>query len=1214
MKKSAVLRIFVLLGISFSIFIWINATLAAESIEGIYDKPEQNLYSNTKVDNKRFLMPIHTDYYHHIASPLEEDKNIIQTDNINISKNTSLQPASTATDYCDEGWAFLIEGKYDQAISSFTSALFYNSYLASAYNGRGWCYYFTEQDNLAISDFSKAIQYNSNYANAYDGRGWCYYRNHQIELAIADFSRAIQLDPITTDQYQGRAACYIYKGEYLLAITDLTKVLQLDPSDKWAYYDRAWCYYMLEQYSSAITDYTQFLGLEKNWPSAYSWRAHCYIGLNNYNLAIADFTSHLQLVPDNSWVYYERGLVYYKYLKNYSNAVADFTSALRLDPDFSLFCVKRAAAYYELGQYAQVIKDCTDAINNYPWGAEAFWRRGWANYKLGYNNEAIIDFNLSINKYSIYDEIKLSEMPLIDFSVSKKVIDITSIDSTKNITRGELCHFLVESLNLQSQGFDNKYSYSDVSNDCIYYSDIAIITSRGIMAGYPDGTFHPEWWLTRGEYAKIIISALNYPILPEYLADPVTDLDDHWTNPFCRAAINAGLVGLYDDGTFKPENVLELDIRGQLLAIIAPGGIVDKKVLWSSSDNTIAEVDQTGHVKGKSDGQVTITARMGNRDLISTCQVKVTVPKIASTVSVVIDNSPASQPQAGINEADIVFEVPVAPGISRFLAIYDLLKFDTNLKIGPVRSAREALSILANNYSEGFAHAGGSEDSMQLISQLPIVNLDEIYGSGEYFYRSNDRLMPHNLYTNTDLLKNAMNKRAGILVNSNTQFPIGSMSGGEAADNLSVKFTPQSNDILFNWNNQTYERYENNLPVLTEDGSKITAQNLVVIYTKQTPRYVTSLDEWVYDVDLVGQGDAGFYRNGLFWKCSWEKPVDGSISITKNGQEIKFASGKVWILIVPDSMAPLLYYNILGGLYDKTQLVQLTSSKAGSIYYTLDGSLPTNNSAKYTSAITVDVTTTIRSIAVDNAGNYSNVNTQTYEIDQPLRAQANRPVILSINSIIGDSKLVANDVVTLTFNQRLENSNGEAIAAIISSLSGTVFANRVNVTAAGGNNINTAVFKLTVLPGETIVLTSGNSIEIKAGQISNTLGMKNNEIIVFTIKDDVDECFIATAVFGSKYEPAVVLLRHFRDQYLLTNNFGTALVKIYYNNSPPIAAYIADNSFLKGVVRALLTPIIALVYLIYHPIVLVILFLLFALIMFKKQGNLENRTGVRRPS
>ncbi|MDD3041076.1 InlB B-repeat-containing protein, partial [Bacteroides sp.] len=81
----------------------------------------------------------------------------------------------------------------------------------------------------------------------------------------------------------------------------------------------------------------------------------------------------------------------------------------------------------------------------------------------------------------------------------------------------------------------------------------------------------------------------------------------------------------------------------------------------------------------------------------------------------------------------------------------------------------------------------------------------------------------------------------------------------------------------------------------------------------------------------------------------------------------------------------------------------------------------------------------------------------------------------------------------------------------------------------------------------------------------------------------IDECFIATAAFGSKLQPAVVLLRQFRDKYLLANNAGQKFVAFYYQNSPPIAAFIAQNKPLKALVRVLLLPIIALAYSALHP-------------------------------
>ncbi|RXT07015.1 immune inhibitor A domain-containing protein [Ammoniphilus sp. CFH 90114] len=82
----------------------------------------------------------------------------------------------------------------------------------------------------------------------------------------------------------------------------------------------------------------------------------------------------------------------------------------------------------------------------------------------------------------------------------------------------------------------------------------------------------------------------------------------------------------------------------------------------------------------------------------------------------------------------------------------------------------------------------------------------------------------------------------------------------------------------------------------------------------------------------------------------------------------------------------------------------------------------------------------------------------------------------------------------------------------------------------------------------------------------------------------IDECFIATAAFGSKFQPEVALLRLFRDQYLLQSSVGKAFVELYYTYSPPIAQFIANSEILKLLVRLVLMPVVTIVYVVMNPV------------------------------
>ncbi len=69
-------------------------------------------------------------------------------------------------------------------------------------------------------------------------------------------------------------------------------------------------------------------------------------------------------------------------------------------------------------------------------------------------------------------------------------------------------------------------------------------------------------------------------------------------------------------------------------------------------------------------------------------------------------------------------------------------------------------------------------------------------------------------------------------------------------------------------------------------------------------------------------------------------------------------------------------------------------------------------------------------------------------------------------------------------------------------------------------------------------------------------------------------CFIATAAYGSYLDPHVMVLREFRDKYLLTNPPGRIFVALYYKVSPPIAKFISKHEALRSITRILLTPVV----------------------------------------
>jgi DNA-binding beta-propeller fold protein YncE len=104
----------------------------------------------------------------------------------------------------------------------------------------------------------------------------------------------------------------------------------------------------------------------------------------------------------------------------------------------------------------------------------------------------------------------------------------------------------------------------------------------------------------------------------------------------------------------------------------------------------------------------------------------------------------------------------------------------------------------------------------------------------------------------------------------------------------------------------------------------------------------------------------------------------------------------------------------------------------------------------------------------------------------------------------------------------------------------------------------------------------GRYVEIRVTLQSFT-GEQSPFLYDLTVKpaEPVSRCFIATAAYGTPVAEEVQILREFRDEYLLTNPLGQALVGLYYRVSPPVAEFIAEHPSLKPIVRTGLVPAVA---------------------------------------
>ncbi len=143
--------------------------------------------------------------------------------------------------------------------------------------------------------------------------------------------------------------------------------------------------------------------------------------------------------------------------------------------------------------------------------------------------------------------------------------------------------------------------------------------------------------------------------------------------------------------------------------------------------------------------------------------------------------------------------------------------------------------------------------------------------------------------------------------------------------------------------------------------------------------------------------------------------------------------------------------SIPSGLYATSQTIEISKTGEGTIYYTLDGSLPTTSSSVYTSPITINNNTVLKVIAIKSPTEFSISENRSYIIG----ATHNLPVVLltsdnssfnSINKEVIDGRVAFNFIEkdgTVVINQYANFKESGKTSRGFPQLNGKIEADKV---------------------------------------------------------------------------------------------------------------------------------------------------------------------------
>ena len=258
-------------------------------------------------------------------------------------------------------------------------------------------------------------------------------------------------------------------------------------------------------------------------------------------------------------------------------------------------------------------------------------------------------------------------------------------------------------------------------------------------------------------------------------------------------------------------------------------------------------------------------------------------------ISMKIENSLEARPQSGLINADIVYEVEVEGGITRF---HVLFQSDLPEIAGPLRSARSSDAWIVPQWDSYLLYSGSTEAVRADLENAGIDKIPEEVDA-RIWQRVDWRYAPHNLYVHIADVPDVIGD-FGVTTDGwearTLAFEDTLTNETPTVTSITVPFPAQTS--IWRWDNvgrQFLRFQEEEAHTDRDSGIQIGAENVVVL--------------WADYYDFASGGKATLFKNGVAHEGVWIAQAGQPPLIeTLSGEVITYRTGKTWFEIVsPDT-------------------------------------------------------------------------------------------------------------------------------------------------------------------------------------------------------------------------------------------------------------------------------------------------------------------------
>ena len=263
--------------------------------------------------------------------------------------------------------------------------------------------------------------------------------------------------------------------------------------------------------------------------------------------------------------------------------------------------------------------------------------------------------------------------------------------------------------------------------------------------------------------------------------------------------------------------------------------------------------------------------------------------------AVMVDNdNKDARPQAGLDEAYLIYEMIVEGGSTRFMALFRNVETE---KIGPVRSSRHYFLDFVKENDAIYTHYGWSPKATADISSLKVNNINGIRGADSNIFWRERKFKGdwHSAYTSIQKIEERSAQKGyktetatkNEIKYSDEDIILTEQSATEIVLPYSAKYKTG-----YNYNSETklYEKQINNAPHKMQNGNVLSFKNVIVQFI---PDRALGDNSDRREIITTGSGKGYYFTNGAFEEITWSKASrtaptifrksDGSILIISPG-------------------------------------------------------------------------------------------------------------------------------------------------------------------------------------------------------------------------------------------------------------------------------------------------------------------------------------------